>query len=103
MNQQKIIVAEIKKIFTQINSLETDKFALQTVVKQAKSKILDLAIHGKLIPQDSSDEPTSILLERLREEKEAKIKAGELKRDKNDSYIYKNTTDNCSKSHNVSY
>ena len=95
VNQQKIIVAEIKKIFTQINSLETDKIALQTVIKQAKSKILDLAIHGKLVPQDSSDEPASVLLEKLRAEKEAKIKAGELKRDKNDSYIYKNTTDNC--------
>lgn len=95
VNQQKIIVAEIKKIFTQINSLETDKIALQTVIKQAKSKILDLAIHGKLVPQNPSDEPASLLLEKLREEKEAKIKAGELKRDKNDSYIYKNTTDNC--------
>lgn len=95
VNQQKIIVAEIKKIFTQINSLETDKIALQTVIKQAKSKILDLAIHGKLVPQNPSDEPASLLLEKLRAEKEAKIKAGELKRDKNDSYIYKSTTDNC--------
>ena len=71
--------------------------------KALRQKVLDLAIHGKLVPQDSSDEPASVLLEKLRAEKEAKIKAGELKRDKNDSYIYKNTTDNCSKSHNVSY
>ena len=68
---------------------------MQTAIKQAKSKILDLAIHGKLVPQDSSDEPASVLLVKLRTEKEAKIKAGELKRYKNDSYIYKNTTDNC--------
>ena len=95
IEEQKRIVTEIEHSFTLINSLEKDKSDLQTAIKQAKSKILDLAIHGKLVPQDSSDEPASFLLEKLRAEKEAKIKAGELKRDKNDSYIYKNTTDNC--------
>ena len=95
IEEQKRIVTEIEHSFTLINSLEKDKSDLQTAIKQAKSKILDLAIHGKLVPQDSSDEPASVLLEKLRAEKEAKIKAGELKRDKNDSYIYKNTTDNC--------
>ena len=95
IEEQKRIVTEIEHSFTLINSLEKEKSDLQTAIKQAKSKILDLAIHGKLVPQDSSDEPASILLEKLRAEKEAKIKAGELKRDKNDSYIYKNTTDNC--------
>ena len=94
-NEQKQIVSEIERVFTLIESLETDKSDLQTAIKQAKSKILDLAIHGKLVPQDSSDEPAYVLLEKLRAEKEARIKAGELKRDKNDSYIYKNTTDNC--------
>ena len=93
--EQNLIIKELQRIFSIIDSLETDKSDLQTAIKQAKSKILDLAIHGKLVPQDSSDEPASVLLERLRAEKEAKIKAGELKRDKNDSYIYKNTTDNC--------
>ena len=93
--QQTQIVAKIEEIFAQIDSLEKDKSDLQSTIKQAKSKILDLAIHGKLVPQDSSDEPAYVLLEKLRAEKEAKIKAGDLKRDKNDSYIYKNTTDNC--------
>ena len=93
--EQGRILPAIEKSFAQIDSLEKDKSDLQTAIKQAKSKILDLAIRGKLVPQDSSDEPASVLLERLREEKEAKIKAGELKRDKNDSYIYKSTTDNC--------
>ena len=93
--EQNVIVAKIEEIFAQIDSLEKDKSDLQSTIKQAKSKILDLAIHGKLVPQDSSDEPAYVLLERLRAEKEAKIKAGELKRNKNDSYIYKNTTDNC--------
>ena len=95
INEQGKIVAEIERIFTLIDSLESEKQDLQVAIKQAKSKILDLAIHGKLVPQDSSDEPASVLLEKLRAEKEAKIKAGELKRDKNDSYIYKSTTDNC--------
>ena len=94
-DEQGRILPAIEKSFALIDSLENDKEDLQTAIKQAKSKILDLAIHGKLVSQDSSDEPASVLLEKLRVEKEAKIKAGELKRDKNDSYIYKNTTDNC--------
>ena len=93
--QQTQIVAKIEEIFVQIDALETDKSDLQTAIRQTKSKILNLAIHGKLVSQDSSDEPASVLLERLRAEKEAKIKAGELKGDKNDSFIYKSTTDNC--------
>jgi len=93
--EQKRIVSEIERIFSLIDSLENDKSALQLAVKQAKSKILDLAIHGKLVPQDPADEPASVLLEKLRAEKEVKIAKGELKRDKNDSYIYKSTTDNC--------
>ena len=93
--EQNQIVSKIGNFFEIIDSLETDKSDLQIAIKQTKSKILDLAIHGKLVTQDESDEPASVLLERLRAEKEAKIKAGELKRDKNDSYIYKNTTDNC--------
>ena len=94
-DEQGRILPAIEKSFALIDSLETDKSDLQTAIRQAKSKILNLAIHGKLVSQDSSDEPASVLLEKLRAEKEAKIKAGELKRDKNDSYIYKNTTDNC--------
>ena len=94
-NQQKLIVSEIQKIFYQINLIEIYQTDLQTATTQAKSKILDLAIHGKLIPQDPADEPASVMLERLRVEKEAKIAAGEIKRGKNDSYIYRNPTDNC--------
>ena len=94
-NQQKLIVSEIQKIFYQINLIEIYQTDLQTATTQAKSKILDLAIHGKLVPQDPADEPAFVMLERLRAEKEAKIAAGEIKRGKNDSYIYKNSTDNC--------
>ena len=93
--EQKRIVAKIERIFTQIDLLEQNKADLQTTVKQAKSKILDLAIRGKLVPQDPDEEPASVMLEKLRAEKEAKIAAGEIKRGKTDSYIYKNSTDNC--------
>ncbi|WP_255803476.1 restriction endonuclease subunit S [Treponema denticola] len=93
--EQKCIVTVIETIFAQIDLLEQNKADLQTAIKQAKSKILDLAIRGKLVPQDSADEPASVMLEKLRAEKEAKIASGEIKRGKNDSYIYKNSTDNC--------
>ena len=93
--EQHRIVTAIEAIFTQIELLEQNKADLQTAVKQAKSKILDFAIHGKLVPQDPADEPASVMLEKLRAEKEAKIAAGEIKRGKNDSYIYRNPTDNC--------
>ena len=95
LSEQQRIVAKIETIFAQIDLLEQNKVDLQTAVKQAKSKILDLAIRGKLVPQDPADEPASVMLEKLRAAKEAKIAAGEIKRGKNDSYIYKNSTDNC--------
>ena len=95
LTEQHRIVTKIERIFTQIDLLEQNKADLQTAFKQAKSKILDLAIRGKLVPQDPADEPASVMLEKLRAEKEAKIAAGEIKRGKNESYIYKNSTDNC--------
>ena len=93
--EQQRIVDTIEAIFAQIDLLKQNKVDLQTAVKQAKSKILDLAIRGKLVPQDPADEPASVMLEKLHAEKEAKIASGEIKRGKNDSYIYKNSTDNC--------
>ena len=57
--------------------------------KALKQKILDLAIHGKLVPQDPSDEPASALLEKIRAEKQRLIKEGKIKSDKSDSVIYK--------------
>ena len=50
--------------------------------KQLKQKILDLAIRGKLVPQDPNDEPASVLLERIRAEKEQLIAQGKLKKSK---------------------
>ena len=62
--------------------------------KKLRQKILDLAIRGKLVPQDPNDEPASVLLERIREEKERLIKEGKIKRSKktasSDTYHYEN-------------
>lgn len=63
--EQQRIVKEIEYWFVLIDQIEQDKSNLQTVIKQAKSKILDLAIHGKLVPQDPNDEPASELLKRI--------------------------------------
>ncbi len=63
--EQHRIVAEIERWFSLIDIIESGKANLQAAVKQAKSKILDLAIHGKLVPQDSTDEPASELLRRI--------------------------------------
>ena len=63
--EQHRIVAEIERWFSLIDIIETGKDGLQTAIKQTKSKLLDLAIHGKLVPQDPNDEPASELLKRI--------------------------------------
>ncbi len=63
--EQRRIVAEIERWFTLIDAIEQDKENLETSIKQAKGKILDLAIHGKLVPQNPNDEPASELLKRI--------------------------------------
>ena len=65
IEEQNRIVTEIKKWFSLIDTLETTKEDLQESIAQAKSKILDLAIHGKLVPQDPNDEPAIELLKRI--------------------------------------
>ena len=63
--EQSRIVAEIERCFALIDTLESNKHDLQEAIKQAKSKALDLAIHGKLVSQDPNDEPASELLKRI--------------------------------------
>ena len=65
LKEQERIIKEIEHWFTFIDTIEQSKVNLQTAIKQTKSKILDLAIHGKLVPQDPSDEPASELLKRI--------------------------------------
>ncbi|KAA5291037.1 restriction endonuclease subunit S [Phocaeicola dorei] len=63
--EQKRIIVETKRWFALIDQVEQGKVDLQTTIKQAKSKILGLAIHGKLVPQDLNDEPAIELLKRI--------------------------------------
>ena len=63
--EQKRIVLKIERWFSLIDQIEQSKTDLHTAIKQAKSKILDLAIHGKLVPQDPNDEPAIELLKRI--------------------------------------
>ena len=65
IQEQKRIVAKIKQLLLVTTALECGKNELQTAIKQVKSKILDLAIHGKLVPQDPTDEPAAELLKRI--------------------------------------
>ena len=89
LNEQKRIISAIKEAYYIIENIEKTKLSLIEDVKKAKSKILDLAIRGKLVPQDPNDEPASVLLERIRAEKEELIKQGKIKRDKKESVIFK--------------
>ena len=65
LNEQEKIVAEIEKWFGFIDEIEAGKIELESYIKQTKSKILDLAISGKLVPQDPNDEPATELLKRI--------------------------------------
>ena len=65
LKEQQRIAAEIERWFKLIDIIEQGKTDLQSTIKQAKNKILDLAIHGKLVPQDPNDEPASELLKRI--------------------------------------
>ena len=65
LTEQKRIVEETERWFALIDEIEANKQDLQEYIKQAKSKVLDLAIHGKLVPQDPNDEPAIELLHRI--------------------------------------
>ena len=92
--EQKRISETVETLLELVDSIESDKIDLSDLIKQTKAKVLDLAIKGKLVPQYPNDEPADKLLEKIREEKEKLIKEGKLKRDKNETYIFKNSDDN---------
>ena len=79
----------VKVLLAKTNFISTTEEELINLVTVSKSKILDLAIRGKLVPQDPNDEPASVLLERIRAEKEELIKQGKIKRDKKESIIFR--------------
>ena len=87
--QQTRTVERIKELLHFVEIIQQEKRTLQETIKLTKSKILDFAIRGKLVPQDPNDEPASVLLERIRAEKEELIKQGKIKRDKKESIIFR--------------
>ena len=89
VQEQLRITFAINSLFSNIDSINANGDELKALVNTTKSKILDLAIRGKLVPQNSDDEPASVLLERIRKEKEELIKTGKLKRDKRESVIFR--------------
>lgn len=76
------LIQDYEKYEKQLTELES------SFVDKLKKSILQYAIEGKLVKQDQNDEPASVLLERIKAEKEALIKTGKIKRDKNESYIF---------------
>ena len=92
-DEQVRIVSEIKKYLPLILEYENKQVSLNELndnfPEQLKKSILQMAVQGKLVPQDPSDEPASVLLERIRAEKERLIKEGKIKRDKNESVIFR--------------
>ena len=89
LKEQSRIVNAIKIAEEQIVLIDDNSNDLQTDTNLLKTKILDLAIRGKLVPQNPDDEPASVLLDRIRAEKEELIKQGKIKRDKKESVIFK--------------
>ena len=89
VNEQIRIQNKLHEILNSIAVISREKEELQQLLQTIKSKILDLAIRGKLVLQNPDDEPASVLLERIRIEKEEPIKQGKIKRDKKESIIFR--------------
>lgn len=93
LGEQKRILKQIEKLLPYITEYEKAEKSLTALNKsfpdQLKKSILQQAVQGKLVPQDPNDEPASVLLERIRAEKQELIKAKKIKKDKNESVIFK--------------
>ena len=87
--EQKKIIFTSNLFIEKVKSINTEGKNISVLITKAKSQILDLAIRGQLVPQNPDDEPASVLVERIRAEKEELIKQGKIKRDKKESVIFK--------------
>ena len=92
-NEQSKIIAFFKSVTPFIDEYSKKESQLQNLncvfPELLKKSILQEAVQGKLVPQDPADEPASVLLKRIRSEKEQLIKAGKIKRDKHESVIFR--------------
>ena len=91
--EQARIVARVEELFSQIDIIDQNQADIEKLYEEFRKRTLTLAIQGKLVPQDPNDEPASVLLERIRAEKKAKLGKKFV-----DSYIYKGD-DNCYHEH----
>ena len=76
LSEQRRIVEKIEELLALVDDLETNKTDLQSYIKQAKSKVLEMAIRGELVPQNPNDEPASVLLERIKKEQKSSKSKG---------------------------
>ena len=76
LSEQHRIVEKIEELLALVDDLETNKTDLQSHIKQAKSKVLEMAIRGELVPQNPEDEPASVLLERIKKEQKSSKSKG---------------------------
>ena len=76
LSEQRRIVEKIEELLALVDDLEANKTDLQSYIKQAKSKVLEIAIRGELVPQNPEDEPASVLLERIKKEQKSSKSKG---------------------------
>ena len=89
--EQHRIVEKLEAVLGNVDTIDAESKKLEVLAAQSKSKILDLAIRGKLVPQDPNDEPASALLERIQKEKQKLVKAGKIKPEKQTSFIFRDS------------
>ena len=76
LSEQRRIVEKIEELLALVDDLETNKTDLQSYIKQAKSKVLEMAVRGELVSQNPDDEPASVLLERIKKEQKSSKSKG---------------------------
>ena len=76
LSEQRRIVEKIEELLALVDDLETNKTDLQSYIKQAKSKVLEMAVRGELVPQNPEDESASVLLERIKKEQKCSKSKG---------------------------
>ena len=92
--EQQRIVSKIEELFAQVDKIEEERQSLLKLIDKAKDKVLDLAMKGKLVKQDPNDEPASVLLEKIFEEKKKLAKEGKIKLSKDELLEPKPCVDN---------